>query len=543
MTNSTGYDFIIVGAGSAGCVLANRLTEDEGVRVLLVEAGGSDRHPYIQIPLGVGKLQQHRMFDWGYVSEPEPNLNGRRLQVNRGKVIGGSSSVNLMLYTRGDRSDFDRWARNGATGWSFADLLPYFMRSENWRDDEAPWRGASGPLGTQWGQKRDPMTGAWFEAAREAGWPVTPDMNGPNNLGVGRVQHTIRNGRRASAANAYLRPAMRRPNLTLRTGAVVASVTMRGTRATGVRLLEQGRLVEIEADNEVILSGGVFGSPQILMLSGIGPAEDLRTHGISSLLDLPVGRNLRDHLAVMMSWARRESGPFQHLLRLDRVALAMAQAAFMRTGPAASLPLEGIGFVKTRTGLDAPDIEFMMIGARTQDARPWLPFVQSPPQDVMGVRPVLLHPRSQGKVSLRSADPSAPVRIAFNFLSERNDLTDLRDACRLGFDIALRKPLDPFRGDPIAPRAGADSDTDLEAWIRATAITVNHPCGTCAMGFGENSVLNPDLTVRGIERLRVVDASAFPDMLSGHINAAVMAVAERASDLIRRREPLSPMAV
>jgi choline dehydrogenase-like flavoprotein len=318
---------------------------------------------------------------------------------------------------------------------------------------------------------------------------------------------------------------------------------MRGTRATGVRLLEQGRLVEIEADNEVILSGGVFGSPQILMLSGIGPAEDLRTHGISSLLDLPVGRNLRDHLAVMMSWARRESGPFQHLLRLDRVALAMAQAAFMRTGPAASLPLEGIGFVKTRTGLDAPDIEFMMIGARTQDARPWLPFVQSPPQDVMGVRPVLLHPRSQGKVSLGSADPTAPVRIAFNFLSERNDLTDLRDACRLGFDIALRKPLDPFRGDPIAPRAGADSDADLEAWIRATAITVNHPCGTCAMGFGENSVLNPDLTVRGIERLRVVDASAFPDMLSAHINAAVMAVAERASDLIRRREPLSPMAV
>jgi choline dehydrogenase-like flavoprotein len=245
----------------------------------------------------------------------------------------------------------------------------------------------------------------------------------------------------------------------------------------------------------------------------------------------------------MMSWARRESGPFQHLLRLDRVALAMAQAAILRTGPAASLPLEGIGFVKTRTGLDAPDIEFMMIGARTQDARPWLPFVQSPPQDVMGVRPVLLHPRSQGKVSLRSADPSAPVRIAFNFLSERNDLTDLRDACRLGFDIALRKPLDPFRGDPIAPTAGADSDTDLEAWIRATAITVNHPCGTCAMGLGENSVLNPDLTVRGMERLRVVDASAFPDMLSGHINAAVVAVAERASDLIRRREPLSPKAV
>jgi 4-pyridoxate dehydrogenase len=543
MGNTAGYDFIIVGAGSAGCVLANRLTEDEGARVLLLEAGGSDRHPYIQIPLGLGKLQQHRMFDWGYVSEPEQNLNGRRLQVNRGKVLGGSSSVNVMVYTRGDRGDFDRWARNGATGWSFAELLPYFKRSESWRDGEAPWRGGSGPLGTEWAQKRDPMIAAWIEAAREAGWPVTSDMNGPDNLGVGRVQYTIRDGRRASAANAYLRPAIRRPNLTLRTGTVVAGVTMRGTRATGVRLLDEGRLVEIKADREVILSAGVFGSPQILMLSGIGPAQHVRAHAIAPLIDLPVGRNLRDHLAVMMSWARREPGPFQRMLRLDRAALAMAQAAILRSGPATSLPLEGIGFVKTRAGLDAPDIEFMMVGARTLDARPWLPLVRPPPQDVTGIRPILLHPHSHGSVSLSSADPLAPVRIAFNFLSEPGDLNELRDACRLGLDIAIRKPLDTFRGDRIAPKSGDDSDADIEAWIRATAITVNHPSGTCAMGRGENSILDPDLTVRGTERLRVVDASAFPDMLSAHINAAVMAVAERASDLIRREPPLSPANV
>jgi 4-pyridoxate dehydrogenase len=399
MAGATGYDFIIVGAGSAGCVLANRLTEDEGARVLLLEAGGSDRHPYIQIPLGLNKLQQHRMFDWGYVSEPEPNLDGRRLRVNRGKVLGGSSSVNVTVYTRGDRGDFDRWARNGAIGWSFVDLLPYFMRSEKWRDGEAPWRGGSGPLGTEWAQKRDPMIEAWFEAAREAGWPVTPDMNGPDNLGVGRVQYTIREGRRASAANAYLRPAMRRPNLTLRTGAVVAGVTMRGTRATGVRLLEQGRVVEVQADREVILSAGVFGSPQILMLSGIGPASELREHGIASLLDLPVGRNLRDHLAVMMSWTRREPGPFQRLLRLDRAALAMAQAAILRTGPAASLPLEGIGFVKTRAGLDAPDIEFMLIGARTLDANLGCRAIATPGRDGHSSRAA---PPAQPRVSLAS---------------------------------------------------------------------------------------------------------------------------------------------
>jgi 4-pyridoxate dehydrogenase len=385
------------------------------------------------------------------------------------------------------------------------------------------------------------MIEPWLESARQAGWPLTSDMNGPDNIGVGRVQYTIRDGRRASASNAYLRPAIRRPNLTVRTGAIVTGVTMRGTRATGVRLLEQSRLVDFQADREVILSAGVFGSPQILMLSGIGPTNDLRRHDISSLLDLPVGQNLRDHLAVLMCWSRRAPGPFQQLLRLDRVALAMAQAAIMRAGPAVSLPLELIGFVKTRAGLDAPNIEFIMTGARMQDARPWLPFVQTPSQDLMGIRAVLLHSKSEGKVSLRSADPSEPVRIAFNFLSERSDLIELRDACRLGFGVAIRKPLDPFRGALIEPKTGIDSDADLEAWIRATAITVNHPCGTCAMGLGENSVLNPDLTVRGTERLRVVDASAFPDMLSAHINAAVMAVAERASDLIRRRKPLQPV--
>ncbi|MEA2732998.1 MAG: hypothetical protein QOD93_6348, partial [Acetobacteraceae bacterium] len=542
MSRSAGYDYVIVGAGSAGCVLANRLTEDSAARVLLLEAGGSDRHPYIQIPLGLGKLQQHKMFDWGYSSEPERHLNGRRLEVVRGKVLGGSSSVNAMVYTRGDRGDFDRWARMGAIGWSYADVLPYFKRSEAWEDGETSWRGGGGPLGTQWAQTRDPVNDAWFEAARQADWPMTPDMNGPDTQGFGRTQFTIRDGRRASAANAYLRPAMGRPNLTVRTGVTVLGIAMRGARAAGVRILDGGRTEEIEASRETILCAGVFGSPQLLMLSGIGPATDLRASGIAPLIDLPVGRNLRDHLSVGLAWGRREPGPFQRLLRMDRVALAMARALAMRDGPATTLPLECIGFVKSGANQTAPDIEFLISGGRPQDARPWLPGGRRPPE-FLAIRPVLLHPRSHGAVTLRSADPLTPVRIAFNFLSEPDDLSDLRAACRLSHDIAIRAPLDRFRGKRVAPAPGADSDADFDTWIRATAVTVNHPSGTCAMGRGEDSVLNPDLTVRGTEGLRVVDASGFPDMLSAHINTAVMAVAERASDLIRGRQTLAPTNV
>ncbi len=538
MKNAAGFDYIIVGAGSAGCVLANRLSEDQNARVLLLEAGGSDRHPYVQIPLGLGKLQQHKMFDWGYQSEPEPHLNGRQLEAVRGKVLGGSSSVNVMVYTRGHRGDFDRWARAGATGWSYADLLPYFKRSETWEDGETPWRGGDGPLGTQWAKKRDPVVSAWFEAARKAGWPFTEDVNGEDGVGFGRVQYTIHNGRRASSANAYLRPAIRRPNLTVRTGVTVSSVMMHGTRATGIRVLDGSQTVEITADRETILCSGVFGSPQLLMLSGIGPAVDLRAVGITPLIDLPVGRNLRDHLTAGLAWARLERSPFQSLMRLDHAALAMARAWLLRDGPATSLPVEAMGFVKTHAETDVPDIEFLITGGRPQDARTWIPGIRPPPAETTGIRQVLLHPRSHGAVSLHSVDPMAPVRIQFNFLSDPADLLALRQACRLGLEIARQQPLDRFRGRQLMPLPGNEGDAGLEALIRATAITINHPTGTCAMGRGSDSVLESDLTVRGTERLRVVDASVFPDMPSAHTNASVMAVTERAADLILGRPPL-----
>ena len=537
-----GYDYIIVGAGSAGCVLAHRLTEDENATVLLLEAGGRDDHPYVQIPLGLGKLQQHKMFDWGYMTEPEPHLNNRQLTLLRGKILGGSSSINVMAYTRGHRADFDRWAQQGATGWSYADALPYFKRSESWEHGENPWRGGSGPLGTQGNHDTDPLFDAWREAGRLAGWPVTDDANGADLVGFGDSQWTIRNGRRASASAAYLKPILQRRNLTLRTDARAARVTLRGTRATGVEFVHQGAAVHAEAKREVILCGGVFNSPQLLMLSGIGPADRLKEMGIAPLIDLPVGRNLRDHLQVRLRWSRLNSGPFRRLMRADRAALAMAQAWLFGTGPATMLPGALKAFLRTQSELDAPDIEFLFPAAAL-DARIWFPGVTPPYEDAFGVHPVLLHPRSQGEVTLRSADPAALVRIVNNFLADPADVATLRAAFRLAEDLAHKRPMDAFRGKRLAPGSSLKTDAEIDDWIRNNVITVNHPLGTCAMGDGPDAVLDPDLKVRGIEGLRVVDAAALPDMPSAHINAIVMMLAERASDLIRGRQPLAPLNV
>ena len=540
--NPTGYDYIVIGAGSAGCVLANRLTEDSAARVLLLEAGGPDSHPYIHIPLGLGPMHKKRMFDWGYESEPEPALGGRRIEAMRGKVLGGSSSINVMAFTRGDPGDYDRWAQSGAAGWSFADVLPYFKRLESWEDGETQYRGSTGPIGVEWAKTRDPLFDAWIEAAKAAGYPHVHDYNGATHEGFGRSQYSIRNGRRSSAAAAYLRPALKRPNLTVETGALTTRILSEGTRASGVEYIRGGETMRAHADQEVIVCAGTFNTPQILMLSGIGPAEHLREFGIAPLADLPVGRNLQDHVAGLIMYSRPKPGPFRDAMRFDRMAWGMIQAHLRGTGIATVVPGGLHAFVKTRPELAVPDIEFMFRGAPTK-AQLWFPLLKSAYADGFGIRPTLLHPQSRGAVKLASADPRAHPRIYFNLLTASSDLTLLREGFSRAREVTMQTALDPYRGAELSPGESVKTDADIDAWLKRTVITAHHPASTCAMGTREDCVLAPDFKVRGMERLRVVDASAMPDLVSAHINATVLMMAEKAADLIRGRAAPSPPAV
>jgi 4-pyridoxate dehydrogenase len=527
------YDYIIVGAGSAGCVLANRLTEDPGTRVLLLEAGGDDSHPYIRIALGVGKLHQNRMFDWGYNTLPEKGMADRELMTLRGKVLGGSSSINMTAFTRGNPGDYDRWARNGATGWSWNEVLPYFKRMETWEGGETPLRGGSGPISVVAAKIKDPLTIAVDEAAVQAGHPLTPDHNS-QAVGFGRTQFNLHRGKRHSSARAYLHGIMKRPNLTVLTHALARRVLLNGTQAHGVEFSHQGAITTAEATREVLLCGGSFNSPQLLMLSGIGPADHLRELGITPVAALPVGDNLQDHLKGVPLWKRRAPrGTFHKLMRYDRVALAMARAYFFGTGPATTIPSETQGYIKSSPDLEVPDLEFILRGAPIT-AAPYLPG-SAPYIDAFGIDPVILHPQSRGTVRLRSTDPTDKVLIQYNYLTDPADIETFRKGFRMAREIGHQPALDAFRGDEFSPGANVTSDADIDAHLRRTATTVSHPVATCRMGTDDNCVLDPDLRVRGIEGLRVVDASAFPDLVSAHTNAAVYVIAERASDLIRGR--------
>jgi choline dehydrogenase-like flavoprotein len=464
-------------------------------------------------------------------------LNNRRIEATRGKVLGGSSSINVMAYTRGNAGDYDRWAQKGARGWSYAEVLPYFKRGESWQGGESRYRGGAGPVGTEFAKTQDPLYAAWIEAGKAVGIPHTEDYNAGQQEGFGRSQYTIRNGRRASSAAAYLRPARDRKNLIIETRAHATRVIMQGTRTTGVEYLQNGNLTRATAAREVIVASGTFNTPHLLMLSGIGPAAHLADHVIKTVVDLPVGKNLQDHLAVLIMFARHGFSAFHGEMRFDRMARNMIQAHLFGSGPGTVVPGGLHAFVKTRPELAVPNIEFMFRGLPTH-ALLWFPIFKKGYVDGYGIRPTLLHPDSRGEILLRSSDPRERMRIHYHFFSAPNDLPTLREGFKRAREVAYQKPLDPYRGAETTPGDKVKTDAEIDAYIRRTAITAHHPCGTCPMGTTPESVLDPELKVRGIEGLRVVDASAMPDIVSAHINACVLMLAEKASDMIRGKPAL-----
>jgi choline dehydrogenase len=530
------YDYVIVGAGSAGCVLAARLTETPGVRVLLLEAGGPDNSWQIHMPSAVGSLLSSDRFNWNYLSDPEPYLDGRRLTHPRGRVLGGSSSINGMVYIRGHALDYDGWASAGASGWSYSEVLPYFKRAERHLLGSDPYHGSEGPLAVFAPNIKDsPLTAAFVEAAAQAGYPLTPDVNGEQQEGFGRIDRTTRGGRRWSAARAYLRPALSRPGLVTQTQALVHRILLHRGRAIGVRYSVRGQNREAHAEAEVILSAGAINSPQILLLSGIGAADDLRAVGIEPLHALPgVGAHLSDHPDIVVQ--HRCLKPVS-LYRINRGAAKLLTGLrwlIRHDGLAASNHFEAGGFIRSRPGIDFPDLQltFMPLAIRPGT-------VSDIGEHSYQVHIDLMRPKSLGRVRIRSADPTAPPSLLFNYLKEPRDREDLRTSVRLTREILAQPALAPFRGEELLPGPQAQTDAEIDAFVRKGVETCYHPVGTCRMGVGDNCVVDEQCRVHGIDGLRVVDASIMPTIVSGNTNAPTIMIAEKASDLIRGRTPLA----
>jgi choline dehydrogenase len=524
------YDYVIVGAGSAGCVLANRLSEDPTVRVLLLEAGGRDRSPSIKIPAAFSK-QFHTKLDWDYATEPEPHVDGRSLYIPRGKALGGSSSMNAMLYVRGRPLDYDAWEAQGAPGWGFRDVLPYFVRSEDNVRGASEYHGVGGPLRVS--EQRSPraLDRRLLDASRDAGIPLIDDYNGPEQDGASMFQVTQQRGQRFSAADAFLRPALDRPNLEVRTNVTVLGVALQDGRATGVRI-RQGRRGEqlVAAEREVLLSAGAINSPQLLMLSGIGAADELRDVGIEPRHDLPgVGRNLQDHPFVTLIW---EVSDTTTLYGADKPR-SLAEWVLRRSGKLSSTVAEVVAFVRTRGGLPAADVQLHMGAAYYEDHG-----AETYDGHCAVIAPTLVSPKSRGRVWLGSADPMAKPRIITNTLSEPDDVESLIAGMRLAREIAAQRPFAEMIVTELKPGAGVVDRAELEADLRRRLMLIYHPVGTARMSdTHELAVVDSQLRVHGVDALRVVDASIMPLIPGGNTNAPTIMIAERAADLIRGRAP------
>ena len=528
------YDYVVVGAGSAGCVLASRLSEDPAIHVLLLEAGGRNRHPSVTIPAAFSQ-QFHSSRDWDLQTDPEPACDERSLYVPRGKGLGGSSAMNAMLYVRGRPLDYDLWEAGGATGWGWDAVKPYFLRAEDNVRGASEDHGVGGPLRVENPRSPRPITRTFLEAAEAAGIPYIPDYNGPEQDGAALVQVTQRAGRRWSTANAYLAPAAGRPNLTVVTGAQVRRVVVDGGRATGVEYKDRlGRTRTATAGREVVLSAGAIGSPQLLMLSGIGPAAQLREHGIPVAVDAPgAGENLQDHPYQVCIWDVPGGGS---LADAEKPA-ALAEWVLRKTGPLTSTLAEAFAFVRSRPGLPAPDLQFHFAPAYFVDNGAT---VYDGHAATFG--PVLITPRSRGHVRLRSSDPGDKPRILTNSLSDPQDVAALVAGVRLAREIAATAPMRAVLGRELFPGEGIQDDVEIEDDLRRRVELLYHPVGTCRMGADEEAVLDPELRVRGVDALRVVDASVMPLIPGGNTNAPTIMVAERAADLIRGRVSVSSVS-
>jgi len=532
-------DFVIIGAGSAGCAMAYRLSEEGEHSVLVIEYGGSDIGPLIQMPAALSYPMNMKTYDWGFQSEPEPHLDNRKLATPRGKVVGGSSSINGMVYVRGHAKDFDHWDESGATGWSYADVLPYYKRMENWHSGghggNPEWRGTDGPLHVTRGPRKNPLFNAFVKAGKQAGYQTTDDYNGEQQEGFGPMEQTVHKGRRWSAANAYLHPALKRENCNI-IRAFARKVVIEDGRAVGVEIERGGKVEVIRAKREVIISSSSINSPKILMLSGIGPAKHLKEHGIDVIADRPgVGQNLQDHLEIYLQIASLKPITLYRYWNLISKARIGAQWLFSKTGLGSSNQFESAAFVRSKAGVEYPDVQYHFIPIAVRyDGK-----VAAEGHGFQAhVGP--MRSESRGEITLNSSDPKEPPKIFFNYMSAPNDWEDFRTCIRMTREIFGQDAFKEYAGKEIQPGSDLQTDAELDTFLREHAESAYHPCGTCKMGAVDDpmAVVDPECRVIGVDGLRVADSSIFPRITNGNLNAPSIMTGEKASDHILGKTPL-----